>query len=85
VRKVTIFLGKVIKSRASTEQAAPPPGAKATAKPVSADWDVSESFRRARTALSEVSKDLEALRRRARSLAPSGAAPGVKSAERAVK
>jgi hypothetical protein len=67
----------VIKSRVSTDQAVPPPGAKASAKSLPAEWDVSESFRLARTAITGVTKDFEALRRRARSL--------VKSAERPVK
>jgi hypothetical protein len=40
-----------------------------------AESDVSESFRRARTAISEVTRDLEALRRRARSLVKPPARP----------
>ena len=67
-RWITIFPGKVIGSSAPTDPAAPAPAAKTTAKALPADWDVSESFRRARTAISGVTKDLEALRLRARSL-----------------
>jgi hypothetical protein len=67
----------VIGSSAPTDPAAPTPAAKTTAKALPGDWDVPESFRRARTAISGVTKDFEALRQRARSL--------VKSSEPRVK
>jgi hypothetical protein len=69
---------ETIRSRAPSDQPAvpetsPPRGKKG----LPAEWDLSESFRHARTAISEVTRDFEALRRRARTL--------VKSAQRPVK
>ncbi len=74
-RGITIFPGKVIGSSAPTDQAAPPPAAQTTAKAVPAEWDIPESFRRARTAISGVTKDFEALHRRARSLVKTSEPP----------
>jgi hypothetical protein len=44
-------------------------------KKLPAEWDVSDSFRRARTAISEVTRDFEALRRRASTLVKPGERP----------
>ena len=69
---------QTIRSQAPSDQPAVPETSPSRGKKgLPAEWDVSDNFRRARTAISEVTRDFEALRRRARTL--------VKSAQRPVK
>jgi hypothetical protein len=58
-----------IRSQQRTDDAAPAPGATPPPeKRVATEWDMSESFRRARSAISGVTRDLETLHRHARTL-----------------
>jgi hypothetical protein len=67
--------GETISPRARSDQPAAQDTSASRGKKLPAEWDVSDSFRRARTAISEVTRDLEALKRRASSLVKPGERP----------